>query len=124
TYGTDVSSELRGKSVVVTGASSGIGVATARAFGAAGARVVLAARREDRLRALAEELGASGVDTAIVATDMRVEEQVLALFTHARDRFGGVDGLVNNAGLGRGAPLASGATPPGRGVLHVNRVGL
>ena len=50
--GSDVSGELRGKSVVVTGASSGIGVATARAFGAAGARVVLAARREDRLRAL------------------------------------------------------------------------
>jgi NADP-dependent 3-hydroxy acid dehydrogenase YdfG len=122
--GTGVSEELRGKSVVVTGASSGIGVATARAFGAAGARVVLAARREDRLRALAEELGASGVEVAVVRTDMRVEEHVLALFGHARERFGGVDVLVNNAGLGRGAPLSSGSTEHWREMLEVNVLGL
>src|SRR5215472_14391724 len=122
--GAGVSSEVRGRSVVVTGASSGIGVATARAFGAAGARVTLAARREDRLHALAEELGAAGVQVLVARTDMRVEEQVVSLIARARERFGGVDVLVNNAGLGRAAPLSSGSTAHWREMLEVNVLGL
>ena len=108
--GAGMSHELRGRSVVVTGASSGIGVATARAFAAAGARVVVGARREDRLRTLAADLEASGAEMLVVRTDMRVEGDILRLFQGARERFGGVDVLVNNAGLGRAAPLSSGTT--------------
>jgi NADP-dependent 3-hydroxy acid dehydrogenase YdfG len=122
--GAGVSSQVRGRSVVVTGASSGIGVATARAFGAAGARVTLAARREDRLHALGEELGAAGVEVLVVRTDMRVEEQVVSLIARARERFGGVDVLVNNAGLGRAAPLSSAPTAYWREMLEVNVLGL
>jgi len=122
--GADVSNPLQGRSVVVTGASSGIGVATARAFAAAGARVVLAARRAERLRELAAELEASGAQAVVAPTDMRVEADILRLFDTARARVGGVDVLVNNAGLGRAAPLASGATEHWREMLEVNVLGL
>jgi len=124
TYGLRVSSELAGRSVVVTGASSGIGVATARAFAAAGARIVLAARREERLRSLAAELGAAGAEVAVAVTDMRIEDDVVRLFATARERFGGVDVLVNNAGLGRAAPLSSAPSAPWREMLEVNVLGL
>ncbi len=109
---------------MVTGASSGIGVATARAFAAAGARVVLAARREDRLRSLAAELEASGAQAVVAPADMRVEADILRLFDTARARLGGVDVLVNNAGLGRAAPLSSGPTEQWREMLEVNVLGL
>jgi len=116
--------DVSGRRVVVTGASSGIGVATVRAFAAAGARVTLAARREDRLRHLASQLEASGARVAVARTDMRVEDDVLRLFDRARERFGGVDVLVNNAGLGRSAPLSSGPTDAWREMLEVNVLGL
>jgi NADP-dependent 3-hydroxy acid dehydrogenase YdfG len=122
--GTSVSDVVRGRSVVVTGASSGIGAATARAFAAAGARVVLAARRAERLEGLAAELRARDTAVAVVPTDMRVEADVLRLFAEVRECFGGVDVLVNNAGLGRSAPLSSGATEHWREMLEVNVLGL
>jgi NADP-dependent 3-hydroxy acid dehydrogenase YdfG len=109
---------------VVTGASSGIGRETARALADAGAAVVLAARRADRLEALAAALAASGARVAVQPTDMRREADVLRLFEVARERFGGVDVLVNNAGLGRAAPLASAPTEIWREMLEVNVLGL
>jgi NADP-dependent 3-hydroxy acid dehydrogenase YdfG len=112
---------LAGKRVVVTGASSGIGAETVRLLAAAGATVVAAARRRERLDALAKELGAAVV---VQRTDMRREADVLALFAAARERLGGVDVLVNNAGLGRAAPLVSGATEAWREMLEVNVLGL
>jgi len=119
-----VAESLAGRSAVVTGASSGIGAATARALARAGAAVTIGARRADRLEALAAEIRAEGGCVAVRATDMRREDDVVALIGAARESFGGVDVLVNNAGLGRGAPLSSGATEVWREMLEVNVLGL
>jgi 17beta-estradiol 17-dehydrogenase / 3beta-hydroxysteroid 3-dehydrogenase len=115
---------LAGRSVVVTGASSGIGAATVRALAAAGARLTISARRRDRLDALARELGPSGAQVAVVVADMRVEADVVGLVAAAAHRFGGVDALVNNAGLGRRAPVSSAPIEAWREMLEVNVLGL
>jgi NADP-dependent 3-hydroxy acid dehydrogenase YdfG len=87
--------DLRGLSVIVTGASSGIGEATARALHAAGAHPVLAARRTDRLQALSAQL-----DGALyVQTDVTEAAQVAELVSATLERHGRIDGLVNNAGI-------------------------
>jgi NADP-dependent 3-hydroxy acid dehydrogenase YdfG len=115
---------LAGRVAIVTGASSGIGDAVARVLGAGGMRVAIAARREERLAALATALRALGTDVLVQPTDMRREPDVLALFAATRARFGGVDVLVNNAGLGRAAPVSSGETERWREMLEVNVLGL
>lgn len=84
---------------VVTGASSGIGEACALAFAAKGAKVVLAARRAERLAALVERIEGDGGEALAVATDVTDEDAVAALFAQAVYRFGTVDVLVNNAGI-------------------------
>jgi NADP-dependent 3-hydroxy acid dehydrogenase YdfG len=94
---------IDGKVVVITGASSGLGAATARHLVAAGAKLVLGARRLDRLQALAEELGL-GKD-AVVATDVTDCAQVQALVDHAVATYGRLDVLLNNAGLMPHSPL-------------------
>lgn len=87
--------DLQGRTVLVTGASSGIGAATARLLVAAGAHPVLAARRTDRLEALSAEL-----DGALaVPTDVTVAADVERLVQRTLDRHGRIDGLVNNAGV-------------------------
>ncbi|APW97583.1 short-chain dehydrogenase [Halobiforma lacisalsi AJ5] len=92
---------------IVTGASAGIGAATCRRLAAAGANVVLAARSEDRLTELATELEAEhGVETLVVPTNVREEEEVDALIDQTIEAFGGIDVLVNNAGLSRGSDVA------------------
>jgi short-subunit dehydrogenase len=95
--------EIRGSVVVVTGASSGIGAATAKALGRAGARVVLAARRVERLQAIAAEIEAAtaGAETLVVAADMSKLDDISRLVEHTLTRFGRIDVLVNNAGFGR-----------------------
>jgi NAD(P)-dependent dehydrogenase (short-subunit alcohol dehydrogenase family) len=89
-----VSSSLTGKVVIVTGASSGIGEATARLLHEAGALPVLAARRADRLTELSASLG----DALAVPTDVTVPDQLKALAAATLDRHGRIDGLVANAG--------------------------
>ena len=93
--------DVHGKVVIVTGASSGIGEATAREFGRAGAKVVLAARRADRLEALAQEIQAMGTEALPVPTDLSRLEHIQALIDRTLEEFGRIDVLVNNAGIGR-----------------------
>jgi short-subunit dehydrogenase len=95
--------DIRGRVVIVTGASSGIGEATARAFGREGARVVLAARRVDKLQALAQEINGLGTyaETLVVQADLSKLEDIQSLITQTLDKFGRIDILVNNAGFGR-----------------------
>jgi short-subunit dehydrogenase len=87
--------------VLVTGASSGIGEATARLFGKNGYRVVLAARRVDRLENLASEIRASGGQALPVAADLTRLEDIQNLVSCTLDEFGQIDVLLNNAGFGR-----------------------
>ena len=96
--------DLRGRAAVVTGASAGLGVELAEALAGAGARLVLTARRLDRLEALAERLAREGVETLAVPCDVSDPAQVDALVTAAADRFGAIDVLVNNAGITEIAP--------------------
>lgn len=100
-----MSNNIAGKVVVITGASSGLGEATARHLSEQGAIVVLGARREDRIKALADELTASGGKARAVATDVTERDQVKALVDAAVQTYGRVDVMLNNAGLMPLAPL-------------------
>ena len=92
---------LSGRTVVITGASAGIGEACAVAFAEKGAKVVVAARRAERLNALVARLG-SGADALAVVADVTDEQSVDDLFSAAANRFGSVDVLINNAGVAGG----------------------
>jgi len=98
--------DLNGKVVIVTGASSGIGEATAEALANAGATVVGAARRADRLDTLQARITESGGTAAMHTCDVTVRAQVKAMVESTRDQFGRIDGLVNNAGIMPLAPMA------------------
>lgn len=87
------------KTVVITGASSGIGEALAKAFVAKGANVVMGARSEDKLKVLAESIDNEGRRTAYLATDVSVESDCKSLIELAVSRFGGVDIMICNAGI-------------------------
>lgn len=90
---------IEGKVVVITGASSGLGAAAARHLVDQGARVVLAARRTERLQALADEITESGGDALPVTTDVTERDQVQALVDAAVEEFGRIDVMLNNAGV-------------------------
>jgi NAD(P)-dependent dehydrogenase (short-subunit alcohol dehydrogenase family) len=91
--------------VIVTGASSGIGEAVVRRLARAGARLAISARRADRLEALARELDPTGVHVLAVAGDVTSDEDRRRLVAAAREKFGRIDGLVNNAGYGTRGPV-------------------
>jgi NAD(P)-dependent dehydrogenase (short-subunit alcohol dehydrogenase family) len=91
------------RAALVTGASSGIGLAIAHALGEEGHGLTVAARRPEKLAAAAEELRAAGHDVEEVAADLTEEEEIRRVVAAHRDRFGRLDVLVNNAGVGFGA---------------------
>jgi short-subunit dehydrogenase len=111
---------LAGEVAIVTGASSGIGAATAKELARRGAAVVLAARRADLLEAQAQAVRAAGGEALAVRTDVADAAQLAQLAQRATATFGRVDILVNNAGASWSRPLAS--TPPDElvGLLEVN----
>jgi len=100
-----MSNNIQGKVVVITGASSGLGEATARLLSAEGATVVLGARRIDRLKSLADELTARGGKALAVVTDVTHCDQVKRLVDAAVQKFGRIDVMINNAGLMPQSPL-------------------
>ncbi|CAM3416688.1 SDR family oxidoreductase [Nocardioides dubius] len=91
---------MDGRTAIVTGASSGLGVGFARSLAGAGADLVLAARRGDRLEALADELRATGSAVQVVVADVARSSECDAVAAAALERFGRIDALINNAGLG------------------------
>ncbi|MFB6124514.1 MAG: SDR family oxidoreductase [Halanaeroarchaeum sp.] len=114
-----------GRTAIVTGASSGIGTATVETLADAGANVVLAARREERLVSVADDVADDhDVETHVVPTDVTDEDQVEALVEETVATFGGVDVLVNNAGLARGSGVEDLATEQYREMMAVNTDGM
>jgi len=113
---------IKDKVVVITGASSGLGEATARRLAQDGAKLVLGARRLDRLQALAEELSL-GKDAA-VQTDVTQYEQVKHLVDHAVRSHGRIDVIVNNAGLMPHSPLERGKVQDWDRMIDVNLKGV
>ncbi|WP_068270061.1 SDR family NAD(P)-dependent oxidoreductase [Aldersonia kunmingensis] len=114
---------LDGCVAVVTGAGSGLGAGFARALADAGADVVLAGRRRDRLYSVAKSVTALGRQCLAVPTDVTDPAQCAALVDNAIDRFGRIDVLVNNAGVSHAAPATRERPEDYRAVLEVNLFG-
>ncbi|MGW8592626.1 SDR family NAD(P)-dependent oxidoreductase [Dietzia sp. NPDC055340] len=111
---------MDGRVVVVTGASSGLGAGFARALSSAGATVVLAARRKERLEALAEELRSRGAVASTVACDVADPDSCAEMVRAAMAEHGRIDVLVNNAGLGTAVPALKESPEQFRSVVDVN----
>ena len=116
--------KLDGKVAVVTGASSGIGEATAEALAAEGATVVVAARREERLVDLTKRIEESGGKVLAATCDVTDEAQAHGLIRRAEDEFGRVDILVNNAGVMLLSTVGKGLSEEWRRMFDVNVLGL
>jgi NAD(P)-dependent dehydrogenase (short-subunit alcohol dehydrogenase family) len=106
-----VTNRLQGKVALVTGASSGIGEATAKALAAQGAKVVLAARRGDELERVAKEIEADGGDAIGVRADVTVDDDMAGAVQAAEDHYGGLDIAFNNAGSLGSMGLVADQTP-------------
>lgn len=119
-----MTAKLDGKVAIITGASSGIGEATALALAAEGATVVLAARRGDRLNALAEKIAISGGKALPIVTDVTHEAQVQNLVQKTKTEFGRIDILVNNAGIAAVGAIDGGNTSDWKDMINLNLLGL
>jgi short-subunit dehydrogenase len=111
------------KNILITGASSGLGAEMARQFAAKGRNLALCARRVDRLEALRDELARTGVEVSLHALDVNDHESVEGAFTKARDELGGLDRVIVNAGLGKGARIGTGRADANRETAVTNFVG-
>ena len=94
------------RAALITGASSGIGLAIARVLGEQGYGLTVAARRPEKLETATEKLRTEGIEVQSVAANMTEEEDVVGVFARHREAYGRLDVLVNNAGVGIGAPMA------------------
>ena len=112
--------ELKGKTVLITGASSGIGKAAALAFAKEGAQVVLAARRKERLEELKAKIENDGGAALAWPVDITSEMDIAKLFDAAEEKFGSVDILINNAGAGLESELVDIELEEWRKVFNVN----
>jgi NADP-dependent 3-hydroxy acid dehydrogenase YdfG len=115
---------LDGRVAAVTGASSGIGEATALVLAAAGAAVALGARRTDRIAALAERIEGEGGRAVAIEVDVADEAQARAFVAGAHEQLGGLDVLVNNAGVMLLGPVEGADTDEWRRMIDVNLLGL
>jgi NADP-dependent 3-hydroxy acid dehydrogenase YdfG len=116
--------DLSGRVVAITGASSGIGEATALACARAGAAVALAARRADRIEALARRIADDGGRALAIPADVGEEEQARAFVERAHGELGRLDALVNNAGAMLLGPIEGAPTDEWRRMVHVNVFGV
>ena len=115
--------ELRGRRILITGASTGIGHSLAEQAAAHGARLILAARSADKLEELARALTARGAEVLAVPTDVTVEEDRQRLIQAVVDRFGGLDVLINNAGVSSFGHFAESSEDLLRQIMEVNFFG-
>lgn len=116
--------DLEGRTVAITGASSGIGEATALACAEAGAAVALAARRTDRIEQLAARIADDGGRAVAIATDVSDERQARAFVEQAYEQLGRLDALVNNAGVMLLGPIPGADTEEWRRMIDVNVYGV
>ncbi|WP_373139899.1 SDR family oxidoreductase [Mycobacterium marinum] len=110
--------------ILITGASSGLGAGMARAFAARGRDLALCARRTDRLEELKSELAQKHpeITIAIAELDVNDHDQVPKVFVELRDELGGIDRVIVNAGIGKGAPLGSGKLWANKATIETNLV--
>jgi NADP-dependent 3-hydroxy acid dehydrogenase YdfG len=122
--GVGMSGRLAGNVALVTGASSGIGEATALALAAEGARVAAAARRKDHLEELVKRIQDRGGQAMPLVVDIADDAQVHEMVRRTRDTWGRVDILVNDAGVAQAGPIAGAKTEDWREMVNVNLLGL
>lgn len=115
---------IQDKVVVITGASSGIGEGTAQTLAAKGAKLVLAARRVDRLESLVSDIENAGGSAIAIATDVSKREDVEKLISHTHEKYGHIDVLINNAGIMPVAPMELARVDAWDKMIDVNVKGL
>lgn len=119
-----MTSNIKGKVVIITGASSGIGEATAKLLAEKGAKVVLGARREDKLKAIAEDIAKAGGKAAYRVLDVTSQADNDGIVKLAKDRFGKVDAILLNAGVMPVSPLSAMKTDEWHRMVDVNIKGV